>query len=127
MCLQCVSTTGAQWRREIVDEKNGNELIHKLMNDPSADPKQHSFGLWRLWGLQGCLGWSIYFKWHHSRTECKSSLFLLLLLCVFEGTTHQVPPMATFGDRGRGARVAAPTKGPLPTPPGPYKLKLFRE
>jgi hypothetical protein len=52
---------------------------------------------------------------------------MLLLQNVFEGTTHQVPHMATFGDRQLGARVTKSTGGPLPTQPGPYNLKLLRD
>ena len=62
-------------------------------------------------GLYGHM--AIYLKWHHSRTECKSSLFLLLLICVFEARCHQVPRMATFGDRRLGRQVAEGSKGPL--------------
>ena len=51
--------------------------------------------------------------------------FFLLLRSVSTGTTHQVPYMATFGDRRLEAGVGAAT-APLPTPPGPYQQKLFR-
>ena len=68
---------------------------------------------------------------HHKQAPLCNGIqkfpFLLLLLNVFNSTTHQVPRMATFGDRQLGARVAESTGGPLPTPPGPFKLKLFRE
>ena len=52
---------------------------------------------------------------------------MLLLRGVFEGTNHRVPRMATFGNPRLGGRVGKSTGGPLSTPPGPYKLKLFRE
>ena len=35
------------------------------------------WGRWRLWRLQGCLGWSLFIKWHQSAAVCKSSLFCL--------------------------------------------------
>jgi hypothetical protein len=52
---------------------------------------------------------------------------LLFLLCVVEGTTHQLQRMVTFGDPWLGGRVVAHTRGPLETQPGPHKLKLFRK
>ena len=52
---------------------------------------------------------------------------MLLSRSVSEGTTHQVPRIATFGNRRLGDGAAGSTGGPLATPPGPYMLKLFRE
>ena len=53
----------------------------------------------------------------HKQTPLRNRIekfpFLLLLLCVFEGTTHQVMYMATFGDPQLGGRIGAPIKGPL--------------
>ena len=66
-------------------------------------------------------------KWHHSATECKSFTFLLLVRCVFGGTTHQDRDTAASEDPQLEAGVAAQTWGALSTPPEPYELKLFRE
>jgi len=46
------------------------------------------------------------------RNEMQKFHVLLLLQCVFEGTTRQVPRIATFGDRQLGDGVAPPTKVP---------------
>ena len=35
-------------------------------------------------GLQGCLGGSLSINWHHSAAVCKSFLFFVILLRVFE-------------------------------------------
>ena len=45
--------------------------------------------------------------------NAKVVFVVLLLLYVFEGSTHQVPRMATFGDRRLGQRIATATKGPF--------------
>ena len=66
--------------------------------------------LWRLWRLQGCLVRSIFIKWHHSATVCKSSLSLFILRSVFEGTTHQVRSRATFARWRLQPRSAGGTK-----------------
>ena len=51
-------------------------------------------------------------------------LFLFTVRSVFEGTTREVRSRAAFEDRRLEAGVGEPTES---TPPGPYKLKLFRE
>lgn len=84
-------------------------VFHDYMK-PARDPK-HYFCLWEdsgmgLWGL-----WKRE-NWHHSTTERKSLIFMLICLFVFEGTIHQVHGMATFGVPRLSNRVGAPTKGP---------------
>ena len=53
----------------------------------------HLGGIWETWGPQGSQGDLSHvssWKCSHSRTECKSSLKLLILLSVLEGRYHQV-------------------------------------
>ena len=50
----------------------------------------------------------------------QKSISLSLLLYIFEARRR-------LGCAGSGGRVAKWKRGTLTTPPGPYKLKLFRE
>ena len=71
-------------------------------------------GLWdELWG-QGCLGWSVFIKWHHSAAVCKSSFF-----CSFHEAFLRVP--LTKSAAGQRLRIPGSNPGLDDRPGGLYQ------
>ena len=71
------------------------------------------WGLWRLWRLQGCLGWSIFIKWHLSQPFAKDSLFLFILRNVFEVPLAKSCIWQCLGIPGSAEECQNPSRGLL--------------
>ena len=87
-------------------------------------------GPWEeLWGIHAP-GLSEIVYIHKEAQRCnrmQKNISSLFLQCVLKGLTHQACNRATFEDPWFEDKVAAPTWGALPTPPGIYNLKLLKE
>ena len=90
-----------------------------------------SFGnhLGSIWETSGRMeaeeasGSQISYYVPHSRTECKSSITILILRCVFEGTINYGCIFTARSARRQRDGSRAPCKAPLPRPWEPLQLK----